>query len=214
MTSDERSPASSDVGRSIGLHCFGGKPAEPGVEEDVRCIGDLPPRARERLWDALGPSLVEPLDPKAIEARFNAFVKAHEARAEPLARVLRAARMIVRQAAVLDVGAKQLAEDMAALNGGDPSFAKAIMPGYESAKRLLRSELAKAAIADHGKVLEDIKWRVDLVSTSDRGVGLKLPVLMLTLHYRDNGREEQLHLQVLPNVAQKLRAVCDHLLGK
>jgi hypothetical protein len=183
------------------------------VIDDARQIPALPASARQRFWDLLGPSLAEPV-PRDAEARFDAFAEAHGAAPEALARSLRLARVLVRQASVLDVDAAQLTEDLMKLGGGDPALAHAIMPGFERAKRVLRAELAHRAIADHGKVLEEVRWRVDLLSTSDRGLALKLPVLMMTLCYRDGDRTERLSVQVLPHIVAQLRAICDHVLGK
>jgi len=58
------------------------------------------------------------------------------------------------------------------------------MPGYEAAKAFVRREIHQAALADHGKVVERVDWRVDQVVTSNRGEKLGVPVAVLTLSFR------------------------------
>jgi hypothetical protein len=73
------------------LHSLGGQPAPAEVERDLALVLELSPTARARFWGALGPFLVESL-PDTLEARLDAFCRAHEARAEDLSRALKACR--------------------------------------------------------------------------------------------------------------------------
>jgi hypothetical protein len=193
------------------LHSLGGAAPDPEVVADLLRIRELPGAARQRLWEVLGPSLPEPI-PRDVEALLDRFIAAHGADAVTLARALRAARALVRRASAFDVDPKRFGEDLAALSGGTSELGDVLLPGYERARALVRAEIAERAVAGHGRLLEKVAWRVDILTASDQGLGFKLPVLTLTLHYREGRRREQLSVQVLPHVLGEIRALCDRLL--
>jgi hypothetical protein len=194
------------------LHCLGGQSPSPEVAADLRRIATLPEGARQRFWDVLGPSLAEPI-PREVEGLVGRFAVAHGAEPGVVARALKAARTVVRLASSLDVGSKQLAEDLVRVAGGATEIASAVLPGYERGKARLRSDLGRKTVEDHGRLLEAVRWRVDMLSSSDRGLGLKMPVVTLTLHYREAGRREQLSVQVLPDVMKQIRDLCERVMG-
>jgi hypothetical protein len=194
------------------LHCLGGQSPSPEVASDLRRIAALPEGARQRFWDVLGPSLGDPI-PREVEGLVGRFAAAHGADPGVVARALKAARTVVRLASSLDVGSKQLAEDLVSVAGGGAEIAGAVVPGYERAKARLRGDMARKSVEDHGRLLEAVRWRVDVLTSSDRGLGLKMPVVTLTLHYREAGRREQLSVQVLPDVMKQIRDLCDRVIG-
>jgi hypothetical protein len=195
------------------LHCLGGRSPSPEIVADLLQVLALPAPAQERLWDVLGPSLFDPI-PREVEARIGAFVRAYGAASEPLTRALRASRVLIREAAARNLGRDKLAEDLVAVAGGAPDLARIVLADYERGKADVQLEAARRTVAEHGKVLESFKWRLDVLSASDRGRGLKLPVVTLTLHYREGDRTDSLTVQVLPDLLKQLRGVCDRILGK
>lgn len=194
------------------LHTFGGAAADPEIVEDLLRIRELPASARARFWEALGPSLSDPIAPE-VEGLLDRFVARHGADAGALAPALKAARALVRRASAIDLDAARFAEDLVALSAGAADLGEVLLPGYEKARALLRAEIARRAVADHGRLLENVAWRVDRLSASDQGSGLSLPVVTLTLHYREGGRQERISVQVLPDVLAEIRAICDGLLA-
>ena len=195
------------------LHCLGGRSPAREIVDDLGRLGTLPPGARARFWDVLGPSLAEPL-PREVEGVVRRFAEVHGADGNAVARAVRAARVLVRAASVVDLDAKRFCEDLTALAGGTGALVEVLLPGYERGKARVQAEVAQQTVADHGRLLESVRWRVDMMSASDRGMGLRLPLVTLTLHYREAGRREQLSLQVLPDVLKQLRGVCDRVLGR
>jgi hypothetical protein len=198
---------------AVKLHCLGGNSPAPELAADLRGILALPEAARARFWDVLGPSLGEPV-PREVGGLVARFVQEHSADAGALPRAVKAARALVRLASALDVAPKLLADDLAAIANGSSAIADVILPGYERARGQLRAEAARRTVADHGRLLEAVRWRVDMLSASDRGLGLKLPVVTLTLCYREGNQREQLSVQVLPDVLRQLRGICDRVLGR
>jgi hypothetical protein len=191
------------------LHTLGGRPAPPEIARDLALVLDLSPPARARLWEALGPCLVEPL-PDAVEARLDAFCRAHDARAEILAPALKACRFLVWQACARDLPRARFAEDLANLHPSK-EIADVLCAGYDAARAQVRRELLRGALLDHGNVLEGVDWRVDQVATSSRGGLLRAPVGVITLRYRAGGKEERLTVQIVPETLRELQEACASL---
>ena len=197
------------------LHTLGGQPAPADIARDLALVLDLPPSARARLWEVLGPCLVEPL-PDTMEGRLDAFCRAHQAHPEMLASALKACRFLLWQAGSRGVPKDRFAEDLASLAGGDDAaqpIGEILLAGYDAAVSQVRSELLRGALLDHGNVLEGVDWRVDQVATSSRGGVLRAPVGVLTLRYRAGGKEERLTVQLVPEALRELHRACESLAG-
>ncbi len=114
-----------------------------------------------------------------------------------LTRAVRACRFLLRQAAMLDLSEAALAEDLARL-GDTGEVRAALLPGYATVKKVVRSEVVRGALVDHGKVVERVAWRVDHVASSNRGANLDVPVAVLSLWYREGERQDHVTLQLPP----------------
>lgn len=197
---------------SIKLHCLGGSGAPPGIAEDLARLPELPATARQSLWEALGPCLVDPLD-QQVEELLSRFCRVHRADDDRVAAVIKACRFLLREACSLDLSRALFAEDLARLSGPDAELAAILLPGYDAAKAQIRAEILRGSLADHGKLLEGIDWRVDYLTTSSRGDKLRIPVALLTLRYREGKRKKRVTLQLLPDAIKDLRAICDRMLS-
>jgi hypothetical protein len=60
--------------------------------------------------------------------------------------------------------------------------------------------------------VEGVSWRVEHVTASNRGQSLNLPVVTLTVAYREGERQDRITLQLLPDALQELQAMCQRLL--
>ncbi|MEP7124839.1 MAG: COMM domain-containing protein [Byssovorax sp.] len=194
------------------LRSLGGEVPPATILRDAEQALELPPRIRQRFWDILGPCLAEPL-PGSLESDLDRLCAEHALAPDALARALKACRFLVRNAAAHDLDARAFAEDLALLSGGSTQLADLLVPGYESARAVVRSELARAAIHDHGKVLEGVDWRIDVVTASSQAAKLRAPIAVITLHYREGSERERLTLQATPESLESLRDLCDRMLG-
>jgi hypothetical protein len=208
---ESSAPAGRDA--PLTLHCLGGRVAPPELVEDAAQLLALPEPARQRLWDVLG-FFLEEQPPREAEGAVDRFVKTHGITAAVASRALRAARLLIREASVLDLAQDKFAEDLARLSGGASTLGDAILPGFERAKTRIRGNIVRETIAESGKVLESFGWRVDVLAQSNRGVGLRMLVVTLNLRYRDGGKVETLSLQVLPDVLSQLRDLVDRVLPR
>jgi hypothetical protein len=181
------------------MQCLGGRPPPPELAADLALLPRLPGPAQKNLYRVLGPCLADALS-SSLEAAIEDFSRDFAVDEGALTRAVRASRFLLRSAA--DLGKLGL--------GGD--LADVLMPGYDAAKAMVRAEIARAALTAHGKLVEQLDWRVDQVTTSSRGEKLGLPVAVVTLGYREGDRRERITLQLLPDMLRELRAMCDRLL--
>jgi hypothetical protein len=203
----------ADPPPTIRLHAFGGEEAAPELLADVRRALALPATAKQRLWEVLGPSLAGSV-PSEVDRQLRRFADAHKADGMLLARALKGCRTLLRQAAAIGLSPQLLAEDLTTIAGGAPDLGALLVHGYEHVNERLRMDIHRAAIAEHGKLLTGVRFRVDFLSASDQGVRLRFPAVTLTLHYREGTRNDQVTLQVLPDVMKQLHGVCEQVLGR
>jgi COMM domain len=204
--------AAPGISAPMKLHCLGGVSAPIEIVGDLRKLLDLPPLARQTLWDVLGPCLGAQIPPSA-EARLTEFCRVHDANEGALAAAIKACRFLLRSAVSLDLSRAVFAEDLASLAGSNKEISEILLAGYDSAKALIRAEILQGALADHGKLCEAIDWRVDYLASSNRGEKLRIPVAMLTLRYREGSRSDRITLQFLPDAIKDLRKICDQILS-
>ena len=194
------------------LSSLRGQPVPADIAEDLRLFATLPQNARERFYEILGPCLADPL-PNDVDARLGRFCGSYGGiEAGRVARVIKGCRYVLRNASAIDLDAQAFAEDLRSVTEGN-ELGEALLGGYEEAKVQVRTEMLRGAITDHGKTVEGIDWRIDTVSAADRGERFRYAVAILTLRYQEGNKHERITLQVLPDMLQELRAICDRLLN-
>jgi hypothetical protein len=203
-----------DVGRAtrgedaaqapVELRCLRGKPTPPGLANDLRGLTRLPDVARDALWSVLGPCLAEPLAAEA-DGMLDAFCHTHGLHRDDLARPIKACRFLLREAARGNVARATFVQDLRALCGKDDAIEQFFVAGYDAACKVVRQEVLQGTLADHGKLLMGVDWRVDSVQASNRGSKMRVPVALLTLRYREGDETKRITLQVLPETLRQLR---------
>jgi hypothetical protein len=196
----------------IALQALGGAHAPAGLAADLAALLTLPEHAREHLWEILGPSLADPV-PAQVEAEVERFCVTYDVEREQLGYTIRACRFLLREAASIDLSRAAFAADLEALSSEAEAIGALLLPRFESAKAFVRREMLRNTIADHGKLLESVTWRVDHPASSSRGKRLAGRVVSLTLGYREGDRRERVTLQVLPEALVELKKLCDQLLS-
>ncbi|MCC6553786.1 MAG: hypothetical protein HUU18_10985 [Phycisphaerales bacterium] len=194
------------------LHTLLGAPAPPDVAEDLRRIMDLPPEARRRFWQALGPCLSDPIS-QGTERLLDELCRALGIADDDLARPIKACRFLLREAARCDLAADLFAADLEALHGGAAEISEILLAGYERAKAQIRQEILRGSLADHGRVLTGVDWRVDTMDASHRGAGLRAKVAILTFRYQEGDEARRITLQLTPDALSELKGVCERLLA-
>ena len=192
----------------IKLNCCQERPAPAPVVEGWKQFIQLPEPARKDIWSLLGPVLFEPTNP-ANKQHIESFIKKHSLTEETLAGAIQSCVFLLRQASSLDMDASAFQQDLALLSGGEQQYAETIISQYDSAKANLRKILVQESLADHGKVLVGMDWRMDNVSASNRGAKLNTTVVLPTLKYRENNLIERTTLQLTPDAIKELKLFTD-----
>jgi hypothetical protein len=190
---------------------FGERGPPAGLLDDLRLVLELSLPARAQLWSVLGPCVGDALPAKAEEA-LDAFAQRFTLDRSNLARVLRGCRTVVRAAALADLDVPTFQRDLAALGPEMDDVGRVLGPGFEAAKRVVRSEIIRGALFEHGCVLDSVSWRADHVITSAQGP-LSFPIVLMTLRYVDGSRQERLTVQVTRERLVELKSMCDRLLA-
>lgn len=203
-------PGSPDT-LPVKLHCMGGREPPLEIVRDFLGLQKLPPSAQKNIWDALVHCLGDSVE-AASEAVLDRFCATHNANPDVLAVALKATRFFVRQAAARDLSTAVFAEDLMAVTEGDEAVSHTLAGGYETARNVLRAELMRQALADHGKVLERVDWRSDILNSSSRGERFRMPYVTLTFTYREGEQRSRVSLQMPRDAIHQLRALCDTIL--
>ena len=196
----------------IKLNCCQGRPAPVPVVEGWRQFLRFPEQARKGFWGVLFPALLEPANP-SNKQRIESFSREYGLEEEAVVSAMRGCDFLLRQASALDMDAAPFRQDLAALSEGDEQGAEVMLSQYDGAKADLRKVIIQESLADHGKVLVGLDWRVDNVTGSDRGTKLNTTVVFLTLRYRDGKRTERITFQLTPDAVKELKLFCDRFTG-
>jgi hypothetical protein len=194
------------------LYALGGGEAPTELGADLLRLLRLSPEAVKMFWQVLAPALEEPIA-KETEQQLDLFCAAYRVERENLARVLKACRFLLREAAKRDVPAKALAADLDGLCPDAPLVKEVVLAGYEPAKAHLRKQMIAAALLEHGRLLSRVGWRRDMILATERGTKLQTPVAVLSLHYREGAESLRFTVHALPEAIRELRDACNEILG-
>lgn len=197
---------------SPNLVCLGGRPAPRELLADLRKASSLPDAARQHLWELLGPCLAES-NPSDLADRVQRFRAAHGASAEELGDAIGAVRCLIRGASALDMSRASFADDLARLPWTH-DLGALLLPGYDAAKAMVRAEIARESVTDHGKMLSGVDWRLDTVASSNRGGNIGVPIALLTLRYRRGKRRGGVTFQASLNGLRELHDTCGRILDE
>jgi hypothetical protein len=191
------------------LHCLRGGQIPPDIATDLAAVKRLAEPARRKLYRVLGPCLVEHV-PK-LDAVLNEFCREFQVTAQDVVLAIQGCRFLLRQAAMTSLTVAEFAEDLATL-GDTGEIRESLLSGYEMAMKMVRAEIVRGIVGDHGKILERVSWRVDQVPLSDRGDKPDLALVTLTLNFSEGSRRDRITLQMGMDQLRDLRAMCDRLL--
>jgi hypothetical protein len=194
------------------LKCCQGNPAPSFVVDGWTRFIRFPEKARNGFLSLLAPAMMEPADPENRK-RVGTFCTGHGLAEEAVVAAMRCCDFLLRQASMLDLDADAFQQDLADLSGGDTQAAGPVLANYNAAKADLRLQILRETLADHGKVLVGLDWRVDNVTASDRGVQLNSDVVFLTLRYREGNTVERITLQLTPEAVKELKLFCERFTG-
>ena len=202
----------SGPGQNPGLHCFGGSPAPPSIIDGWRGFLALLETNQEGVWSLFESVLRNPGDP-GYEERVRGFSQERGLLEAQVLLALQAFDTLFHQAAAFDLSREQFGQDLSALSGGPLPAVDPLLSHYDGLKGELRGRILQETLADHGKVLLGLDWRIDKVISSDRGTDLDGSVMLLTLRYREGDRLDRVTLQLTPDALADLKRFAERIQG-
>lgn len=206
--------ALSQLTGTMVLNCLGKQPGPPALGADLSHVVDLPQAVRDDLWAVIEPNLDAINTPRSARV-IDGYCERHAIDPRAVTPVVGACRFLFRRGAENNTPASLIEEDIKQLlaqadsdEGVVEAVLAALVPCYERAATRLRMKAVHEALTDHGRVVTDIKWRVDDVRHANGGDALDVPVTLLTLRYREGESTGQVTLQLLPNELKMLQDAC------
>jgi COMM domain len=200
------------TGPGPALHGFAGQSPPKHVTDGWGRFLEFPAEAQPDFWDLVVSAVLQPADPGHRE-RFALFRQRHELPEGDLVAAIQACGVLLRQACAHDLDRERFGRDLAALSNGRAAATAPLLDRYDDIKRHVRQQLVAEALADHGKVLVGIDWRVDRVVNSSKGANLDATVVVLTFRYREGDRLERITLQLTPEALSELKAFTERIDG-
>ncbi|NUP14157.1 MAG: hypothetical protein HOW73_49620 [Polyangiaceae bacterium] len=191
------------------LRAVGGEPLPSSLAGDLRALGDLPERARERFDEVLTPCL-EPTLADDTDRAIESFCRRHDAIGNRVAAALRGARFLIWEAAKNDASAADIESDLSEIVPEHVAAVQAVIgPAYRASRDRIRAELVRRTVSDHGALLVGVDWRLDRIVASQHARNIDSHVAVLTLAYREGSETKRLSIQCDASMLQRLRAACD-----
>ena len=198
------------------LVAFNGGPAPAVILSAWESYCGFDELARRELPSLLHGVLEGPEDP-ANNGRFKAFCGHFGISSDVLGGVVQGLNQLIGQASALGLEPDALHQDLlslgSSLHSNPSSIAEPIVQLYTVVQPRLRARLVDETLAEHGRLLIGVDWRVDELKISDRGVGLDTSVMHLTLRYREGDETSRVSFQLVPEMARRLRDVCSRVVG-
>lgn len=176
------------------------------MADDLRRLIRLPKAAREDFWIALRAYLRPELDDEA-ERAITGYCEKHELAPPDVAAPIRATRHLFREGARYGASPEDLAADVTTLVDVEEAqeLLGLLLPWYEDLSPLVRRQLVRQTVTDHGRLVTDTRWRLERITSSDRVEGIDTPVAVVTFSYRDGDHERRTTLHFLPDQLAALR---------
>ena len=209
----ERGEVESGPSEGPPLRSLLGAASPASMGRDLEALIDLPEAARGEFWQVLGAYLRPELDEEA-QATIVDFCTRHEVPAQRIAAPVKATRFLFQAAARAHLAPDDMVADLRTLAPeSSDALAALLVPWFDDFSPQLRRRAAEETIADHGKLVVGTQWRIDRITTSQRGRGLSTSVAMVTFRYREGPSEQRITLQFLPETLAELRRAADEMLG-
>lgn len=203
------SPAAPGSDDSPSLNCMRGMPGPAGLRDDMQALLALPEPIKKQFWMVLAPYLAGDTSEQAQKPIFE-LCEAHGVDPQALVGPVRGARFLVAQSARAALDEQRFVEDLSRLTESStlPALIGVLLPCFERAEPIFRQEIIARTIADHGRLVRDVHWRVDKIIHSEHGDGVNVPVAVMTFRYQEGAKEERITLHMLPEQLTKMRAAC------
>jgi len=197
------------------LTCLDGGPAPTALRDHWRSYQALPKAARLRIWELIALGFDDANRGSVLADHVQEFAAAYGCPVDTVGQALDACRFVTSRAIAKNLPLADFERDLSALAGENRDGIDELCQHYEAVGSRRRGEIVQASLLDHGRLLTDIRWRIDTVAASSRASGIAMRIVQLTLAYQEgHGAEAErghITLQMLPEATAQLRALCDQL---
>lgn len=207
---DQRAKPNAD----LGLRCLRGAAAPPTMGSDLLALLRLSEAARDEFWVPLRAYLRPELDDTAEQA-ITSYCDEHDLEPADIAPAIKATRHLFRQSARTNISKEELATDVHTLVGEEDArdLTALLLPWFEDLVPRLRAELVRQAVTDHGRLVVDSHWRLERITSSDRGEWLNTSLAVLTFSYVEGPEQRRVTLHLLPDQLARLRDAANEMLA-
>ncbi len=204
--------ASPDSG--IALACLMGAPAPADLAGNLACLLALPEEVQAAYSEALQANLQPVIDDR-VETRMKRFCRRFEIDSEQLAPSIKACRFLFTSSVKAGASREDFIADVKALLSEDKAtmVLDRLIPLFDEAFPQLMQAAAFQSIAEHGKVVRAVHWRMDVIKGSDHVMKLDMPVATITLQYQEGPNSGQASYQLMPEQAAELKRALSMLVG-
>lgn len=187
------------------LNCLAGQETPEEFVTGWQNFLAFPREAQNDFWDIVYQGLTVP-SPEAVQQSGQKFCAQYSVKEPDGALALQVCVKLVSQGIALDLSQEQFRDDLMRLGNDDPVAAEFVASRYQQTKPTLRGAILGAVLADHGKVLTGLNWRVETVQAADRAANLNATVIHLSLQYQEGAEMGRVSLQLTPESLQVLKA--------
>jgi len=196
------------------LELLNGQPPTAELVRRWRRYLELPAAAHAQFWEIMNPILLG-LPEQTVPQHVAQAAQRLNIESTDLALALEGCHVLLTKATAANLDTAGFDRDLRALSGeqGEQHLARAtLIEGYERAQRLIRQRFVAASVAEHGKVVTGLNWRIDRILASSHGTGLNTTILLMTLHYQDAGKDHTMTFQLSDATLRQIRDFCDQML--
>lgn len=190
------------------LKIFQGREVPEPVLQGWASFMALPTSVQQGFMELLTATISESNE-GAIHRAIQSFSQQQGLDPDGVGGALAATQTLLRQAAALDLEAADFVQDLQELSGEDSRTPRIMAARFGPLKERVRETLLLQTLADHGKVLVDLDWRVDRVTSSDRLAAPDATVVLLSMTLQDAGGVERVSVQLTPQSVKLLQGFCN-----
>ncbi len=190
----------------IALRCLMGMAAPADLGAHLASVLDLPDAVQGTFAEVLDAYLVPVLDDR-VQTFVKRYCRRYELEPAVLIPSAMAARYLFTNAAKAGVDGTAFMTDVRALVP-EPRASlvlERLLPLFEMALPKLRQAAVMRSVAEHGRVVRAVRWRMDVIRASDHAIALDVPVATITLQYQEGANASQASYQFLPEQAAELK---------
>ncbi|MBW2525972.1 MAG: hypothetical protein JRI23_17460 [Deltaproteobacteria bacterium] len=194
------------------LQCLLGAAAPPELGGNLASLLELPAAVLDSYAEVLEANLAPVIDDR-VETRMKRYCRRYQIEPGSLAPSVKACRFLFTSAVRAGVDREAFIADVRALLPEEQatSVLDRLLPLFDEALPKMMQAAVFRSIAEHGKVVRAVRWRMDEIKASDHGMRLDVPVATITLQYQEGPNAGQTSYQLLPDQAAELQRALAHI---